>query len=396
MYYSELIHDFLEGTLDKTQQDIFFIALTNNEDFRQELIESIRIDRSFSSRLSQMAPSAASTYTVFSKLGFNPPSSVPVPQKVPFYKKYMQGIVASFVSVLITSFVFGLYILNDNKDNSQYSSNANNIIYPLMKSLEINPYQMPQAGDLKSNIPDNSGLTLIHEQTRQHNMENKDDKELIAINNNESDILEFEGISKSNISISNEINNPGFEHMDNSYTDGFQNMDMDDSFTSEFKGWGLEIKGGYYMRGGVEQNGINQAENFRNIGIGLTYKATDNLKLLLTVSNQNFDKTYERIDPYNNNLEKYIVNPSFINVSAGIKYNFLNIDNSSLFVQGSIGAFPDFSCGTGSLQIGLEYNLTPEYSIILNGEMMVLGFEHQGETLLVPKTGINIGVGLNL
>ena len=204
----------------------------------------------------------------------------------------------------------------------------------------------------------------------------------------------FEGITESEIALNDDMglfNNPGSDLG----IDGLRQLPGHDDFSvSQYKGWGLEIKGSYYMSGGKDIGGSRQAEEFQNIGIGLTYQADDNLKLLLRVSNLNFDRTNEIISP-----DRYLrttSQSSYLNISAGIRYYFLNFDNARLFAQSSVGLFHDVTGGTGSMQVGLEYAVSSEYSIIINGELLLLGIEHNEDFHLIPKTGANFGIGINL
>jgi hypothetical protein len=396
MYYSELIHDFLEGTLDKHQQDVFFIALSSNEEFRQELVESIRIERSFSARLSQMTPSAASTYTVFSKLGFTPPASLAASVKIPFYKKYMQGIVASVVSIILTSLAFGLLLIDNNKGQEVYTSAGHSAKYPLIKSTEsvtpVNSVAVKEIIQQPINKVSQSNFNLMNSSG---NVSRNHEKTLNnSVNTAEANYPDF--IPQSEISI--DINNELADYSDDKIVSNFSEIqlapDIGLSDVIEYKGWGIELKGSYYMPNGVNLNGNIQGEQFQNIGIGLTYKATDDLKLLIGISNQKFDRLFE-VTNTNDNIIKYRQNTSYINLSAGIKYDFLQLDDFKLFAQGTGGIFHDLSGGTGSIQLGIEYSPYSEYTLMLNSEYMVLSFDHQGEQLFVPKVGMNFGVGFN-
>lgn len=396
MYYSELIHDFLEGTLDKHQQDVFFIALSNNEDFRQELVESIRIERSFSARLSQMTPSAASTYTVFTKLGFTPPTSLAASVKIPFYKKYMQGIVASLVSIILTSLAFGLLMIDNDKNQEQFVAAAHSALYPLINSTEIETPNNSVAVNENRQQPDNkvriSNSNYLNSSANvSRNDENTDNNNVNAAKANYPDFIPQAEISvDNNEELADFSDDKIFNNLNGIQSTSF--IELTDAI--EYKGWGLEIKGSYYMPNGVNVNGNVQGEQFQNIGIGLTYKATEDLKLLIGISNQKFDRLFE-VTNTNDNIIKYRQNTSYINLSAGIKYDFLQLDDFKLFVQGTGGIFHDFSGGTGSIQLGIEYSPYSEYTLMLNSEYMVLSFEHQGEQLFVPKVGMNFGVGFN-
>jgi hypothetical protein len=400
MYYSELIHDFLEGTLDKSQQEVFFITLSSNEEFRQELIESIRIDRSFSARLSQMTPSAASTYTVFSKLGFTPPAFGSTSNKIPFYKKYMQGLVASLVSILITSLVFGLILINKDNTPDQFYSAGVNATYPLMKSVELTP----KTNRLIASVNDFSTKEPVIQNRHQNTgFINQDINSLSTVksdvpvnnteNNNNIDYPDY--LAQSEISIFDNSMPESANTVSNVQDiSNITSASLDVSDAIDYKGWGIELKASYYVPGGVKSNGNLQGEQFSNIGINLTYKATDDIKLLIGIANQRFERFFEGIDSYDN-IYKYSQLTPYINISAGIKYDFLNLDEFTLFAQGSAGVLHDLSGGTGSLQLGVEYSPSSEYTLILNSEFMVLGFSHQGEKLYLPKVGLNFGVGLN-
>ncbi len=125
MNYSELISEFLDGSLDVAKEDTLFSGLSANEDLRSELKELLAIRRAVGSDKVAFTPSAASTHAIFSQLGFTAPvapiatagsqgalSSLST-SVASFFGKYSQAVVAAALSTVVTSAVFLTTMNND-------------------------------------------------------------------------------------------------------------------------------------------------------------------------------------------------------------------------------------------------------------------------------------------
>ncbi len=407
MFYSELIHKFLEGSLDKQQQDLLFMALSSNEEFRQELIDAIEIDKSFANRLSRMAPTSASTISVFSQLGFTPPTSITQTAKIPFFKKYFQGIIAGITTAALTSLFFVLFVVNPettafNEDKNILSADTRNN-YPVMSSSEIaapftNDNHSGQSAILASTenqAGHNSGTNRTVRNnapattTPDVNIETpatKDTDNYLAAGINRTEINDSRAAFSEGLDIA--VQDP-----DNEILPDYSKSKPLPGLFPELKGWGLELKGSWYSSD-ASGTGQNLADKFQNYGLNLTYSFNSDMKLVIGIADQKFDQVREDVDKFGSicttRSEK-----DYLNFSAGLKYDIINFDEYSIFTQAGVGVLHNFNGGTASLQLGGEYSVSSDISIILNGELMILGYDTGTDFQYVPKFGVNCGIGFN-
>lgn len=128
MSYSKLIHDYLDGELTTSQQDLLFSELANNIELRQEFNQQVRLQTLAQSDLTSISPPTEAANAVFAKLGFTIPNtdfsgklfdSKPVAtgifwkSTIEFFKKNFPTFLTSVISTIITALLF-LYFFNNN------------------------------------------------------------------------------------------------------------------------------------------------------------------------------------------------------------------------------------------------------------------------------------------
>lgn len=84
MNYSELLHDFLDGTLGSEHQEALFIALAQETELRSEMQQLLRIKRAVQNDTEAFMPPPEAKDAIFARLGFGTPfPTPPVPVQVP-------------------------------------------------------------------------------------------------------------------------------------------------------------------------------------------------------------------------------------------------------------------------------------------------------------------------
>ncbi len=127
MSYSKLIHDYLDGELTPSQQDLLFSELAHNVELRHEFNQQVRLQTIAHSDLNSISPPTDAANAVFAKLGFSIPNADFVghlnPSKplisgifwkstLEFLKKRLPTILTSVISTTVTAFIF-LYFFNN-------------------------------------------------------------------------------------------------------------------------------------------------------------------------------------------------------------------------------------------------------------------------------------------
>jgi hypothetical protein len=128
MSYSKLIHDYLDGELTTSQQDLLFSELANNVELRQEFNQQVRLQTLAQNDLNSISPPTDAANAVFAQLGFSIPNagfsgkffnSKPAPSGVfwkstiDFLKRNFPTFLTSVISTTITALIF-LYFFNNN------------------------------------------------------------------------------------------------------------------------------------------------------------------------------------------------------------------------------------------------------------------------------------------
>ncbi len=79
MNYSELLHDFLDGTLAGEHQESLFHALAQDIDLRAEMQQLLRIKRAVQSDTEAFMPPPEARDAIFARLGFGASAPIPTP-----------------------------------------------------------------------------------------------------------------------------------------------------------------------------------------------------------------------------------------------------------------------------------------------------------------------------
>jgi hypothetical protein len=77
MNYSELLHDFLDGTLGSEHQEALFIALAQETELRSEMQQLLRIKRAVQNDTEAFMPPPEAREAIFARLGFG--TAIPAP-----------------------------------------------------------------------------------------------------------------------------------------------------------------------------------------------------------------------------------------------------------------------------------------------------------------------------
>jgi hypothetical protein len=86
MDYTKTIHDFLDGSLESSEEENLFLLLSNDDDLRSELKQQLAMKDAIKSDTKAFSPSAASTMAIFSALGFATPIAPEAAANPVFFK----------------------------------------------------------------------------------------------------------------------------------------------------------------------------------------------------------------------------------------------------------------------------------------------------------------------
>lgn len=120
MSYSKLIHDYLDGELNTTQEDVLFAELSGNEEVRGEFNRQMKLHGAARSDASFISPPPERTGAVFAALGFSAPvaeaaqtgaaTAQATAAKVGAVE-FVRNNIATFVTALVTSALTAVVVL---------------------------------------------------------------------------------------------------------------------------------------------------------------------------------------------------------------------------------------------------------------------------------------------
>lgn len=399
MDYQILIHDFVDGTLDKSQEENLFLALSSSEELRNELRQTIALEKAFSKKLSAFAPSAKSTVAIFSGLSMAIPGSVAnagvaaSTKTIAFITKYMQAILGSLATALVATSVFFAVSSYNSNDKESATVPANSVVN---KSADYvnNSFDLPRMSsiDVTETIVKADSKSVPVKSSSNLNIADRVKDETVFTQAESSELTEFINFSEIQNNQSNIFTRNDFTT--NSYYSKINSENYPLFINSELKGLGLslEFHGNQYVL--LQKNEVPQSSNplFSNAGITLLYNFNENLSVGLDLRQEFIYQKFEGTDEEGNQY-LYKQYPNYLNLSAVLRYGF-NINEwldfySQLMVGGTV---------TGAMVrsgVGFKISPYPDLNFLLGFDGMIFGYQHQNKFYESSKLGLNFGIGFN-
>ncbi|MFN8359435.1 MAG: hypothetical protein U0264_05915 [Candidatus Kapaibacterium sp.] len=156
MPYGKLIHDYLDGTLDSSSEDILFAELSVNQDVRREFQTQTRLNAAVQKDMSRTTTPVEATQAVFASLGFALPQAdtdtPPVPLPIPPAAAGDSGMWPKILyTALFSSALTALFFL--------WWSPRETDTHLLMAEILKRP--QPATRPLTSEITDRNALTMV-------------------------------------------------------------------------------------------------------------------------------------------------------------------------------------------------------------------------------------------
>lgn len=156
MSYSDLIHEYLDGSLEGAEEETLFGSLAGDPELRNEFNQQMKIHLIASADMNAIAPPGFVTANIFSRLGFampggaessDPEAALPV-TATPFWKKHMSTLL---IALLAASLTTGIFIAYDQFKGSSSAGNGQNQGIPIVSSYEQNGSPAVNKADASDN-----------------------------------------------------------------------------------------------------------------------------------------------------------------------------------------------------------------------------------------------------
>jgi hypothetical protein len=400
MDYTKIIHDFIDGGLDATQEQDLFYNLSSSDELRSELKQQIAIKEAIKSDSRAFTPAASSTVGLFASLGFNPPASTMKPAPVPgsglmnFLTKYRQGLIGGAIAAIVTGSV--LFFIS-NPFGKQES---------LTQPVKMASVQPQSSSSIPGNVPRVVSKSNDEEQVkvryitkiRYVNVPRYVDK--MNAQATESQLSESNTDTFVNLTKSEQDNFIKPVLTSNIQENIFPNISLA-PVTNRLSsliipgnplGLSLEFRGSQNWNIPAEIIYPQKLSKFNNLALSAYYNITDNFSAGLEIRQETFFQQYEGTK--DGGRYEYQQQPNFTSYGLNLRYT-LPFDFLGFEPFGQISGGLTNAGYIGRGMVGLKYSPYRDISFILGGEGSRLFYQHQGTGYNTDKFGLNYGVLFN-
>lgn len=418
MNYEELVHEFLDGSLQSGQEEQLFLSLSASDELRSELKQQLAIRNAVRSDIKALTPRAESTLRIFRELGFSAPIPTPAPtpaSPVSFWSKFsgfmgkntanlMTGIASSVATALLMVMMLKGGIINIG--NSSDSSKNHIKTTPVIDSRETKNTSALN-NILKENTLSN-GTVQIQKEPKivykyiyiKDDSSNKNNQQAPIVNENSASsampvTLHSDFVPSQLLSV-NKINRQQRDFIEGrinsrNIPSPFKIYDL--SNPENITHFSAEVNRSTYIYNTQERITPSNSQALSNTSLALSYKFSEEVQVGFEYRNESFYQKFEGFDA--ENLYAYEQNLNLSSYTLNIRYapEFLNFFNAKPFVQTSLG-------GTkvgpiGRVIVGAKINFYDNFSILLSSDYSALGFMHNKNWFLTSKMGMHAGIGLD-
>ncbi len=396
MDYTKTIHDFLDGSLEATGEEEFFLLLSNNEELRSELKQQLAMKDAIKSDTKAFSPSAASTMAIFSTLGFSSPIAAEAAAPAfgtkvgNFFSQYKQGFVGGIMSAVATiAIVFWFFNPMENIADKSLPVKGESYagMQPANKALQLS---LPKV--VSKSIGNSKPNVVVKYVYLPKEEANTSSQPIISESrSNASDVAELSysaHLAKQQQPTLSVENNSDGTQQDAIFNDlMIHSVELNSGFS-------LEVRGSqdWLMNG----SNITPATfpKFNNMGLTAMYSLSENFQAGIDIRQENFFQDFTGYDEINHKIYNIQQQPNF--TSAGIALRYTWNDDGWIPVINQITLGGTNAGIIGRFMLGTKYSPYHNISFMLGIEYSILRYFHQDEYFASPKVGLNYGVTFKL
>lgn len=381
MDIQKLIHDYMDGTLDPSNEEKLFASLSSDPYLRDELKNEMQLKSLIANDTEAYAPRTESLDAIGAKLGFEGFTNSKVP-KAGFWSQYQQGIMSSLVTAIGAAIIYLLLPFNGafSENNDQFitsnedQGNTKVIIDTVFneKVVEVPTYIE------KIVYTENIGTDQVEPPQFISNSLLASNDQLLKLNTTRSsaDILP---ISKNIVSSHSLLGSFGKEI-------DLPDINIETSLNSFYSNDPLTFDKNY--------------QSLNNLSLSVLFAHKNRFSFGLDLTRENFYQTFV-VNSDDKSL-KYYQNPDYTTVSFLARYNYNLIDISGLntFFQASIGVpvseRSNFSGIVSRLGMGLNYDINQNFYLTTLVNFNMMNYYQNQISYISDKLGVRAGLGIKL
>lgn len=413
MEYSQMIYEFVDGSLELEHEGELFLALSSNEELRSELKQNMAIKTAIKTDTAAFSPLPKSTMNIYKSLGFAAPAatggSASVSRPARLWGKYSQGITGGLASAAATVIIMLLLLKPGNSDIDQYSGYAEkhgsgDIETIIQNDIPVTDSHSDEALADGAEPQKETIKTVIKYVPVYIEVESGQQKASYAKatqDQNEISPLNYSAPEKQNLSIASPrftegkeqlmVQGPGLNDIASltpELEDPDKGMYQYHSLSAEFRGtqsWDMP------------ETSLNpeKYQAFNNIAAAIFWEYNDELHLGGEYRRENFYQEFEG-KKQNGDLYEFAQNPNLSYIGFALRYKpeWLSTDNLNPYGQVSLGGTTAGPILRG--MIGGEYNFAERVSFVFGLEWNYFRYQHQGNWWSSQKWGAHYGINYRI
>lgn len=413
---AEMLHLYIDGELNIMDEQPLFAELNINEELRSEMRDLLSIRRSVQNDSEAFAPPVESASFIFSKVGLNPPVSIPPPEVLQpiattgttFFSNLFRYVWAPILATVVS--IIGTSIILTNYYNNKIEQ---------VKSAATSKTSFDKFTETKENS--NINKEIIPRITENKNISNHQPKVVTFNRKNTVKHIGFETVSNDkeveNAQESLKVDNPIFERnlsktpfiiVNKNYNSAFNpsfnlnQIPFDNSLNSKFlRNKSDESSYSIYLRGiyakSYPNTDLNTASNplFTNMSLGAYISGGRHLQFGLEIGQEAFSQIFYNME--NGIKWQYKQNPVIFWGAFGAL-----VRTDKIAYLGGVQPFGQLLIGgnqlgpLGKLITGIQLN-SPEIGVglLLGLEGSMLFYTNQSTWYTSRKLGFTFGTSFN-
>ncbi|MFP4369778.1 MAG: hypothetical protein ACLFR2_09375 [Candidatus Kapaibacterium sp.] len=437
MEFTRLIHDFVDGSLDKPYEDRLFAEMASSRELRKELKEFIEFEKAAKADYAAFAPSANLTMGVFGALGIGAGAAAGTAAagaaKAGFFTKFGSAIISSVAASLVTATVMFFAMSGGSSENEISTAsggrqlNQGDTDIPLVSSQESDDNSRTELASKSRNslkndqetsvysarlTPEsgiNAGTTAKTADNQKADVKSKyrknnktilsdDPRELFLVyKSNETNYTQepnhenkifVSRINTAPISRIDEIHHGNtYGPQSDIYTAEGPEYNLDIGFFGK-NDFFLEVKAGEYWSFPGATMERSSEPFFENGSVLLLYKFSDQFSAGIDLRQEFFFMDYEGRE--NNTRYKYEQHTNLMAAGITARYKVFEALGTDNFLQASLAG--NEVGQIGRIMYGLQFSPGYDYRFTFGVEGSLLRYEHAGNEFLSPKIGFHYGV----
>ncbi|MFC2130673.1 hypothetical protein ACFLSQ_04505 [Bacteroidota bacterium] len=405
MDYGELLHDFVDGTLDSGQESELFAQLASSEGLRSEMKQFIEFERTARFDTGAYSPSAETTAGIFARVGITNPAFTLAPAGnagagiIATLGKYSQGIIGGVIAAILASTVMYFAMQNTGsvspENQNQIAGNnveQQNNTEPI-QSLDNNIPLVKSEEKSEPKVIERIIIKYIDRPVIQEVASVEETEPLAAF---EQPVASIEPAP---------IKNMVWCYPENMFSDINNNVSMNpiaaesysfypdmtiSNFLSDL-GVSVEVTGADYFMFPSEKVAKSSPPFFENMKIAVLFRLSDDLQLGAELRQEFF---YHQYRGFEGETEyEYYQNNNYLTGGVLVRWTPIDFKYASIFTQGSIGT--NLAGPVGRLMLGTIISPSEDYSFVIGVEESTLFYNHNAKWQPASKIGFHYGMMFN-